>query len=392
MSNVLTVMKKEFARFFRDRRMVIMILLPAILIYVVYTFMGTAMASMFQPDEDHIPVVYAVNLPDPISQMFKAVGIDAFDIEASRVGEIKERISLKEVDACIVFPPGFIQLIADYDVMTASEPAPNVEIYYNSTDTNSYNTYAQMQAMLDMFEASLVNKFDVNRDIQNTDLATPEDVSASIISMLMPMLLLLFLHSGCVGLAPESIAGEKERGTLATLLVTPLKRSELAVGKILSLGVLSFLSGLITAVATVFSLPNLMGAAEDMITVDIYSAVDYVFLALVILSTILVIVALISIISAFAKTVKEANTAVMPLMILVMLVGVTGMFGGGTQSQPVFYLIPLYSSVQSMSGIFSLDYSFLNVALSCLSNLLYACIGGFALTKMFNSEKIMFSR
>jgi len=79
-------------------------------------------------------------------------------------------------------------------------------------------------------------------------------------------------------------------------------------------------------------------------------------------------------------------------MIVVMLVSVTGMFGGGAQGSTPMYLIPLYSSVQSMSGIFSLDYSMVNITVSCLSNLVYACVGAFLLTKMFNSEKIMFSR
>jgi len=208
----------------------------------------------------------------------------------------------------------------------------------------------------------------------------------------MPMLLMIFLFSGCMGLALESITGEKERGTLATLLVSPLKRSELAIGKILSLAVLSFLSGALMATATILSLPKLMAGGEDMIDTGIYGATDYALLALVILSTLLFMVALISIVSAFAKTVKEAGQATMPLMIIVMLVGVTGMFGGGTQTGSAYYLIPLYSSVQSMSGILSRDYSAANIALSCLSSFLYACAGGFALTKMFNSEKVMFSK
>ena len=82
----------------------------------------------------------------------------------------------------------------------------------------------------------------------------------------------------------------------------------------------------------------------------------------------------------------------MPLMIIVMLIGVSGMFGGGAPTDPLFFLIPLYGSVQSMSGIFALNYSTINVLISCLSSIVYACLGGFILTKMFNSEKIMFSR
>ena len=393
MKNILTVMKKEFARFFGDRRMVIMILMPAILIYVVYSFMGRAMQSMFAPDEGYIPQIHSVNMPDQIFQLMQSAGIEALGIDASMITDMKERISRGEADLCVVFPMGFMEQVAAYDAQTRA-PAPNVEVYYNSTVPNSSDAYGRICALLDYFEVEelYTNKFDVNRGIENADLATSEDLSASIISSLMPLLLMIFLYSGCIGLAPESIAGEKERGTLATLLVTPLKRSELAIGKILSLGVLSFLSGLVTAGATILSLPKLMGGAEEIIDVNIYGAVDYILLALVILSTILLLVTVISILSAFAKTVKEANTIVIPLMILVMLVGVTGMFGGGSQTDAAYYLIPLYSSVQSMSGIFSLNYSALSIILSSLSNVVYACIGGFVLTKMFNNEKVMFSR
>ena len=390
-SNILTVMKKEFSRFFGDRRMLVMVLLPAILIYVIYSFMGSAMQSIFSPDEDYTPVAYSVNIPESIAQIAQASGLDVVRIEAGEVSRIKEEISRKEADLLLVFPPDFEAQIVQYDVQTSSSPAPNIEIYFNSTVPNSSSANYMMLSLLDAYESSLANKFDVNRGITDADQVTAEDMSASFISMLMPMLMMVFLYSGCAGIAPESIAGEKERGTLATLLVTPLKRSELAAGKIFSLCVLSFISGLITAGATILSLPKMMGAAEGMVDTGIYGATDYMFLAFVILSTILLLVAIISIVSAFARSVKEANTAVMPLMIVVMLIGVTGMFGS-TPSNQLYYLIPLYSSVQCMSGIFSLDYSAVNIVLSCISSLVFAGIGVFALTKMFNSEKVMFSK
>jgi len=392
MNSILTVMKKEFSRFFGDRRMLLMMVLPAILIYVIYSFMGVAMKSMFTPDENYTPLIYAVNMPDSIAKLVQADGIDIRHIEAGDIDSVKTSITNKETELCIIFPQDFDELVAAYDVRTSTGPAPNIEVYFNSTDPNSSDVDRRILAVLDSYEASLANKFDVNRGISGADLATAEDTSASIISSLMPLLLLIFLFSGCMGLAPESIAGEKERGTLATLLVTPLGRSQLAAGKILSLAVLSFLSGMITAIATILALPKMMGGAGDMINASIYSATDYVLLAVVILTTILLLVALISIISAFAKTVKEASQTVMPLMIIVMLVGVTGMIGRGAQLGPLYFIIPLYNSVQSMNGIFSLNYSAANIALTGISNLVYAVAGGIVLTKMFNSEKIMFSR
>jgi len=390
--NIWNIMSKEFARFFGDKRMILMTIAPAILIYVVYTFMGTMMADVFMADEDHIPRVYAVNMSQEIAPLVRDAGFDLHDVDSGQIETVKQRIVDGEVDLLMVFPIDFDAQVEVFDIQTATVPAPNIEIYFISTEPNSAAAYWWMDAILDMYHASLVNKFDVNRDIANADMATQEDVAAMVISMMMPMLLMIFLYSGSMGLALESITGEKERGTLATLLVTPLKRRELAIGKILSLAALSFLSGSVTALATILALPNLMGGADEMVDVNIYSITDYALLALVILTTLLLMVTLISIVSAFAKTVKEAGQAQTPLMVLVMLVGVSGMFGGDMLTDTIFYIIPMFGSVNSMSGIFALNYSTMNVLIACAANLVYAGIGGFILTKMFNSEKIMFSR
>ena len=392
MKNIWNIMSKEFARFFGDKRMILMTIAPAILIYVVYTFMGTMMADVFMADEDHIPRVYAVNMSQEIAPLVRDAGFDLHDVDSGQIETVKQRIVDGEVDLLMVFPIDFDAQVEVFDIQTATVPAPNIEIYFISTEPNSAAAYWWMDAILDMYHASLVNKFDVNRDIANADMATQEDVAAMVISMMMPMLLMIFLYSGSMGLALESITGEKERGTLATLLVTPLKRRELAIGKILSLAALSFLSGSVTALATILALPNLMGGADEMVDVNIYSITDYALLALVILTTLLLMVTLISIVSAFAKTVKEAGQAQTPLMVLVMLVGVSGMFGGDMLTDTIFYIIPMFGSVNSMSGIFALNYSTMNVLIACAANLVYAGIGGFILTKMFNSEKIMFSR
>ena len=394
MSNVITIMRKEFARFFYDRRMIIMVILPAILIYVVYSFMGTALQSAFAPDEDEMLLIYVVDYPASIEAVIEGTDIGIVRANPDQVSDIKSLITDQSIHLLIVFPPDFDAAVAAYDVQTAGgAPAPNIEIYYNTVVPSSHSAYLQMQAILDYYEASLANKFDINRDIYDFDLSTQEDRSAMLISTLLPMLLMIFLYSGCMGLALESITGEKERGTLATLLVSPLKRSQLAIGKILSLAILSFISGIVSAIATILALPNLMaGSGDTFDAVGIYSITDYALLAIIILSTLLLLVAMISIISAFAKTVKEASSASMPLMIVVMLVGVSGMFGGGAQEDSLLYFIPLYGNVQSMIGIFSMSYSVTNIVISCSATIVYACIGGFVLTKMFNSEKIMFSR
>ncbi len=393
-SNVITIMKKEFARFFKDKRMVLStILLPGLLIYVMYTFMGQGLSGIYSSDESFVPQVYAVNLPEDYAN---AEGISVNFIAAEDETAAKEMLTAGtggEAGGCdllIVFPENFAEAIAAYDV-ASGEKAPEVEVYYNSADTDSSTAYDMMMEFLDSYESSIANKFDVNSQEKQYDLASERDTAGMVFSMLIPMLMIIFLFSGCMAVAPESIAGEKERGTIATLLVTPMKRSHLALGKIVSLSVIAILSGLSSFIGTMLSLPNLMGEAGD-ISASVYQVSDYLLLLAVILSTVLVIVSVISIISAFAKNVKEATTWVTPVMIVGMLLAVTSMIESMKPSNLMMYLIPLYNSVQSMNGIFSFSIDIPGIAVTCVANVVYAivCVG--ILTKMFNSERVMFSK
>ena len=305
--------------------------------------------------------------------------------------QAREAVASDAAAAYVEFPEAFDGSVAAYDVQSG-EAAPNIKIYYNSASVASDSARAMLINALDAYESSLANRFDINAGADDYDLASERDLTGMIFSMMVPMLMLMFVFSGCMAVAPESIAGEKERGTIATLLVTPMKRSELAIGKIVSLSAIALLSGFSSFLGTILSLPKLMGMSGAEMNVSVYSIAAYGQLLLVVLSTVLVIIALISIISAFAKSVKEASTTISPLMVLVMLIGITSMLGNGAPQQPLLYLIPLYNSVQAMNGILAFSTNGLHIALTVVSNVIYACAGAFVLTRMFNSEKIMFTR
>lgn len=390
-SSILTIMKKELARFFGDKRMVVSILMPGILIYVMYSFMGSAMGSMFGVDEDYVPTIQAVSLPGSVEALTQAAGLPVEGVEPGGVESAKSAVTDQELDLLLVFPENFDESVAAYTTASGTA-APNVEIYYNSASTTSQSAYMSLTALLDSYESQLANKFDVNAGGDGYDLATQEDAAGSYFAMLLPLLMMIFLYSGCSAVAPESIAGEKERGTIATMLITPIRRSDIAVGKILALAVVALLSGASSTVGTILALPQLMGEASEDISADIYGIQDYLLLAAVILSTVLLLVTLISILSAFAKTIKEAQTYAMPLMILVMVLGITGMFGGGASQELTAYLIPLYNSVQCMVGIFSFSTLPAGVAATVAVNGVCTILGVVALARMFNSEKVIFSK
>ena len=386
-----TIMKKEFARFFGDRRIIVTsLILPGLMIYFTYSLMGQALVNNFIVGEDYQPLIYAQNLPASIAEKAQSESIAI--IATEDINQIMLQIQDQQADALLVFPADFDEAVEDYETFSG-EAAPQISLYFNSASQESGNTYSILSSMLDVYESSLANKFDINSDDNDTyDLATEEDTSSHIIAGMLPMLLMIFLFSGCLAIAPESIAGEKERGTIATLLVTPLKRGQLALGKLLSLSILSILCGMSSIIGTMLALPKLMGGSGSNVTMTIYGPSDYLLLGAVVLSTVLLIVSLISIVSVFAKTIKEATTAVTPLMVVVMLLGASAMFSSGAQSNSVMYLVPLYNSVQSLVGVFSRDYTASNLALSIVSNLVYAGIGGFVLARLFNNEKVVFSK
>lgn len=387
-NGMFTIFRKELARFFGDKRTALAaILLPGVLIFAVYTFMGSALANQFSVDEDFTPSMQAVNLPGSISTL---AGQGGLTLEATQDPDgAKALIEGQELDLLAVFPEDFDAQVAAYDPSSGAS-APAVELYYNSASVDSATAYEMMSALLEGYESSLANKFDVNPGAGSYDLATEADTAGTLMSSMMPMLLMIFLFSGCTSTAPESIAGEKERGTIATLLITPLKRSDLALGKICALSIIALLSGISSTIGTLLSMPTLMQMEGDLGAA--YSPVHYLALCLVILSTVLFLVACISLISAFAKTIKEAQTYVTPLMILAMVVGVTAMFGGGANTHLWAYFIPFYSSVQAMVGIFALELNWTYLLITVVSNLAYTAIGVWGLTRMFNSEKIMFQR
>ncbi len=391
-SAIFTIFKKELARFFKDRRTLIALIMPGILIYFIYSMMGGFMGDAFMPDEEYSPIIYSVNTPDSAKAVFNAAELELKMTDPDDIENKKNNISTGVSDILIIFPENFDEKIAAYSP-SSGEPAPNIEIYYNSSNTNSAMSYQTVSSLFDFFESTMTNKFDINRPIgedQTFDLATEEDVTGMIFSMMMPMLLMMLLFSGCMAVAPESIAGEKERGTIATLLITPAKRSHIAIGKILALSVMALISGTSSTIGTMLSLPKLMGGTVELDGAA-YGAIDYAMLAIVILSTVLVFITLISIISAYAKTVKEASTYLTPLMILSMLVGLSGMTGGSVEN-PALYAIPIFNSVQSMIGIFSFELNIINVIITVCTNIAITSLGVFVLTRMFNSEKIMFNK
>ncbi len=400
-NNILTIMKKELRRFFGDRRMLATIILPGVLIYVIYSLMGNALSeNLLGGGEDVEYRVLVHNNSETVQSIALNSGMNMTFYKCPDCTEehdadaIAESINSGAYHLYVVFPEDFDAKVAVYDP-AGGQPAPEVKIFHNSADQDSSTAYSTLLALLSAFESSMANRFDVNISPDTVfDVATEEDVTGMLFSMLMPMLLVMLTFSSCMAMTVESIAGEKERGTIATLLITPVKRSELAIGKIAALSVISLLAGLCNFLGVLLALPKLMGGEGmdvGLVDASVYGVTDYLMILGVILSTVLVFVSLIAILSALAASVKEASGFVSPLMIVVTVVGVSGMFTGGAP-HPALFCIPVYNSVQCISGIFSMSCEPINVAVTVAVNLLTAGLFAWVLTRMFHSERVMFKK
>ncbi|MGN0169567.1 MAG: ABC transporter permease [Lachnospiraceae bacterium] len=392
-SEVMTIIRKEFKRFFGDRRLWFStIVLPGLLIYVLYSIMGNMMQDAFTPDEGYEPVIYVCNAPQSVQTILKSLDYTYTDLEMEEADHIKQKIEEQSVDALLVFPDRFDEDVMAYDAIAAGTPAPEIDFYYNSASTESEALYQTLTEVFNTYESTMTNKFDINRETDvKYDLATEADTTARLFSMMVPMLLVMMLMSGCMSVAPDAIAGEKERGTMATLLVTPVKRSSIALGKVVSLAVFALLSGLSSTLGVLLSLPKLMGSEQMGVSAMVYTMSDYVALAVTVLAAVLSIICIFALISTYAKSVKEAGSLSSPVMILGIVLAVTSSMGG---SQPPLYrfCIPIYNSVLMFGRIFSMDYTGAQLGVTVAGNFVFVALSVFAMTRMFNSERIMFSR
>ena len=395
-SNTLTIIKKEFARFFGDRQMLFTtVIMPGLLIYIIYSIMGMGMKKMATEGTNELVTLCVENMPASVAPLVD--GIPAVSVSQQPVSqEDIDKLENKDLNVVLVrFPEAFDAKVATYDPQSGVA-APNVEIYYNSANNASSRVYHILEASLSAYEDQLSNRFDINRadsEEAQFDMANKDDVLGSILSKLIPMLILMMLFSGVMAIAPASIAGEKERGTIATLLVTPLKRNELALGKVVSLSGIALLSGISSFIGIVLSLPKMIPADEVGVELGLnYTGADYTVLLLIILSSVLIMASAVCLLSALAKDVKNAGTMITPFMLVVMFCGLMPMFQSGTPENLTAYLIPFYNSIQVMTAVFAHEMRWMPVIVTLVANVVYTGIAVWGLTRMFNSEKVMFSK
>lgn len=393
MRNVLTIFLKELKRVFTDRRMLISLFLPGVLIYFVYTVMGTVMTKVVTQSstkDTNFQVAYTDNfnssktdgqLPKLMTYVDEAMKAsknnNTVTFKEFTTGELdsyKEELRQGKYHLVVAFTDDFENKLGD---TTASN---DVDLFYNGDSSASSDLYNFVSQVVGV---SYTN-YTVNKNGAVTANVGEKDMMAmKIAAMIIPMVTISILFSTVLSLCPEAIAGEKERGTLASLLLTPIKRGEFVAGKILSLSTTAIASGIVSFTGLILSIPKLMGGFNITI-----SPVDGLLLFLLVVTVLLLFVAIGVFISALANTVKEAAGYLSPIMIVFMLFGMAPSLFGFDQWYLSF--VPILNVCVSINALLNgAEDLLLFFGLTVASTVLYTGLLMFGVTKLFNKERVV---
>lgn len=395
MKQIFSIMKKELKRFFTDRRMLLSLFLPGILLYVMYSLMGNFFSnSLFtKVDKTHqfdIVLTDNFNLESEDKDSLLGLVLDktilGMDyvkpgikyVDKKEVDTYTVSLQNKEIDLLVIFDDNF-----EYNIFNTGhiETKPNLKVMYNSELSTSETLYSIAVSAVD----ALYQNYSLNSGIDNPNVGKSSSMVGQVLSFIFPMITVALLYSVTLSICPESIAGEKERGTLASILITPVKRSELAIGKISALSIVSIASGIVSALSIVLSLPKLMGGMSISI-----SPIGYALLFVLVISVVVLFVTITSSVSTFAKTIKEATSYCGPLSgLLILLAIVPGVLD---VSSVYTAFIPLLNVFQCMSSLLSGTLNIAYFLVTIAMNVVFTGALIFLIVKLFNNESIMFNK
>lgn len=378
--DALIIFRKELKALLKDKRTLFStLIIPLTIVPILFLGIGTVISSLESEAVEHI---YALHLEH---------------IEDGRfLSELSARLSFalvpsrEEAELTVAFPRQF-----------SSQKGGTVELIYDSSSQKIQYAASQVRAALNGFNYQLsqgtlaevgLSWSDLeNFAIVTIDTAPPAAQSGgSMLAMMVPYFLLIFLFAGSMNAALDVTAGEKERGSLAALLVNQVGRTSIALGKVLHVMTVSIASACATFVGLLISisLPSsnaMFGSGFQNSTLS-FNLLIIILLCLV--AAALFTATLLTLLGSLAKTVKEGATYVMPLYMVIILIGVTTMYMD-VSSNILLFIVPYINIIFAMKASFLGLTHPLHLLMALASNLLYALIGIRLVATLYNSERIL---
>lgn len=393
-----TIYKKELARIFKDKKMIFSVfLLPVLIMVGIMALVGNLATRQVENIENHRSIVYMINEPDSFSAFLEAADLN---MEVNTIKTDGERENVMDLlrngdaDLLIEFPENFDSMIQEYQT---GDEVPQIKTYYNPSEDYSSSAYelisnqtleAYRQTLLSQRVADMngLQIFTVNSD--NKDMIVQDDQKASgkALGMMLPYFITILLFAGAMGIGTDMIAGEKERGTMASLLVTPVKRKSIVLGKVFALMTISGISSVIYIVVMGATFPKILGG-DSGLDIEI-TPEQIVMIGILLVAIAFLYSAIVILISVFARDLKEASTYITPAYMVVLVIGMMTMF---TTSEAGMkdYLIPFYNTALALKGILTSEVTMAQYGVTLVMTLVLGGILTAVIAKAFESEKVM---
>jgi sodium transport system permease protein len=398
MRNIGIVYRKELREALRDRRTLISTLIvPLVLFPILTAGLGAAIASLVGKAKEEIPRVMLRGGEDSPAIVEGLKKLDKIEIVPT-TSNWKDQIINKEVRAAIEIPAGFQAHVAEGKSDTVSiqnfkgEMKSEIATGKIETFLTDYrdNVVKERLAAKNL-PAAVLKPFEVKQE----NVAPPEKVGGAAFGGVIGYMVILLCLTGGMYPAMDLTAGEKERGTMETILSSPISRMHLVLGKFF----LVLTTSLVTAALSVTSMGvsfAVLGhlhafdqagsdASELQLRIGIGTVISVFIMVLplaVLFSAALMTIAL------FAKSYKEAQSYVTPLMFIVIIPAVAAMLP--IDLTPKLALVPILNASLLCKELVTGTYHWNFIAIIFSSTCLYAAVALFLAIKMFQRESVLF--
>lgn len=378
-SSLWYVLKKEIREMFRDKKSLsMMLIIPFLIPLLVIGMSALFEMQMNKSIEEYNKIGFAYSLSTEEKNILTSMNIDYVEKSFS---QLEEEYQAGEIDLYVSLE-GNVYTMHGTDNDTTSFASRLVESYFTV-----YKEYLQQQYLLEQN----VDPSAVTQIIQlESEIQEQDNYFANYMTNYAFLFIIMAITVSATYPATDATAGEKERGTLETLLTFPIKSKDIILGKFLSVSFSSIITGLISLVLMIVSLL----LAGNMYTIYegqslMLSLPSLFFSILVIFLYSFLISGLCIAIASKSKTFKEAQSALTPLTFLSFFPGMIA-FMVSVKTTTWLSLIPFLNYTLLYTDILNGVVNFLNLFLMILSTILFIAIVLFLIIKQYKSEQVLF--
>ena len=379
-NNLWNILKKELRELFRDKKSLAMMLVIPIFIPLLVIGMSALFESQVSKDvSEYNKIGFAYEMSDIEKSMAEEMNIEIIN---GNEDELKQKYDEGEIDLYITKQ--------DNKYIINTDGSDNSTFASSLMDTY-FNTYKQY------LQQSYLQENNINPDEVLNIITVEENVIeqdtyfADYIKNYAFLFIMMAITVSATYPATDTTAGERERGTLETLLTFPIKSRDIIVGKFLGVTVSSIITGLISLALAIISLmitKNMFSIYEGMDVM--YSPITILFAVIVIIAYSFFISGLCIAIASTSKTFKEAQSALTPLTFISFFPGMIA-FMMGITTTPILSIVPFLNFTLIFTDINNGTIDLLNIGLMAVSTIIYISLVFAHIIKQYKSEKVLFA-